>query len=137
MGADLAAIWPDWIGSPLQAGSFVVLLVIAVRTSPEWLRLWLQARKERSDRLGKRIADLEAAVEKCQRECEEQKQDMRDKLEGMHLQKLQEQSSLINAILASIDSPQLKALLHTYESVQVAQKIALKGAQDAAAVSGE
>jgi hypothetical protein len=67
------------------------------------------ARKDDRDKCGKEMAVLRDVIS-----------DLEDKIIGMQRQAIQEQISLINAIISSVDTPELKALMRSLESVQVA-----------------
>lgn len=132
--------WPYAIGSPLQGGMLVALVALAVRTSPAWLTTWSAMRLAKSNANAARIAELEKQVKQCYDECSDVKREhaeslntlreehneamrlMNERLLGEQRQRIQEQVSLISAIMRSVDSPDLHKVLTTLESVQTVIK---------------
>lgn len=113
-----------WSGVPVW-GMFLLFLVTLVKTYPIIQRNLLDAREKRESRYSIRIRDLEEAVVICQRTCEADKEEMRkeirelnEKLVGLRRQHVQEQISLVAAIIESVDNPMLKQMLNALQSVQ-------------------
>jgi hypothetical protein len=103
-------------GSIPQWGAFVALVGILARQVVPWRKLTIESgqalRKELLDRIDELKGD--------HRDCQEKLNLLQQKITGMQRQHVQEQISLINAIIRSVDAPQLKAMLGTLESVQIA-----------------
>jgi len=122
---EIAKDLPAWFGSVPQWGMFILLLIAVVRTSPQWLESLIKAAQARRDRTQTRITELEKAVKECQDECAKQTQvlndtirDLEEQMHGMRRQHIQEQISLVNAIIESVDNPLLKKMLGALESVR-------------------
>lgn len=109
---------PVWAGTVPQWGMFVLLAIAVVRVSPQWLSSLLTATQNKRASQGKRITELEEAVRFCREECDRQTEILHNELHGMRRQHVQEQISLINTIIQSVNAPQLKLFLRTLESVQ-------------------
>ncbi len=108
---------PSWAGTLPQWGVFVLLLIAVVRTSPEWLNTWTRLRAERSNRLGKRILELEQQVKECQRECDEHKELLRREVHGLKTQRLAEQTTIMKAILRMSNDPEVARQLTLLEAM--------------------
>lgn len=133
---DLLKGLPNWVGSVPQWGMFILLLIAVVRTSPQWLGVWSNMKLQASNRVATRITELESnlreahrdydeKIQKCRDDCDKQTKflqdeigDLEDAIAGMRKQHIQEQISLINTIIESVDAPQLKLFLRTLETVQ-------------------
>lgn len=109
---------PSWIGTVPQWGMLIVLCIAIVRTSPQWLSALLTAAHNKRASYANRITELEEAVKFCREECDRQTGLLYEEIHGMRRQHVQEQISLINSIIQSVDAPQLKLFLRTLESVQ-------------------
>lgn len=115
---EFAALMPDWIGTVPAWGMFILMVMTAIKTYPLIQKNLLDAREGRESRYGKRISELEEAVAQCQRECAEQTQKLLNEIAGLRRNHIQEQISLVSAIIESVDNPLLKQLLTTMQSVQ-------------------
>jgi len=108
-------------------GVFLLLCVTLVRVWPNLQKNNLEARDKRETRYSARITELEDAVEECRKECDQHKEILRIELRklelemlGMRRQHIQEQISLVSAIYESVDSPVLKHLMTSLQSIQKA-----------------
>lgn len=106
-------------------GIFLLMVVTLIKTYPIIQRNLLDARERRESRYSMRITELEAAVRACQEECEDHKNQLREEinhlnetLSGLRRQHVQEQISLVAAIIESVDNPVLKQLMNSLKSVQ-------------------
>lgn len=118
---------PPWTGSVPLWALFVTVLVALIKAWPKLRELTIKEKASIADRYSIRIKELAEEIRECRRLCDEQEarqlrkiEVLQDKISGMQRQHVQEQISLINAIISSVDSPQLKGLLRALESVQVA-----------------
>lgn len=109
---------PVWAGTVPQWGMFILLAIAVVRVSPQWLNSLLTATQNKRASQGQRITELEEAVKFCREECDRQTEMLHKEIHGLRRQHIQEQISLINTIIQSVDAPQLKLFLRTLESVQ-------------------
>lgn len=107
--AELIRALPLW-------GSFIVLIGILVRQIIPWRKLSLDAAAQIREELKTRLNE----VKEEHRQCLLDMKALQNEIAGMRRQHVQEQISLINAIISSVDSPNLKGLLRSLESVQVA-----------------
>lgn len=115
------------IGSLAQIGTFITVLVGVGG-------LMLKFRGQTFDHANSQVAQYEATcarlredvhdlVDKltaCEKQCVKDKQELHEEIWGMRKQNLAEQIALINVIIQSVDAPELKTLLRSMESVQVA-----------------
>lgn len=125
-----ASVWgslPGW-------GLFIVVLGYLGR---EWLKNQpIQQKQTIEERLAikggytARITELEQAIENERKNCARELSLLRDEIGdlqstmmGMQRQHTQEQISLINAIISSIDAPELKALVKSLETVQAMSRL--------------
>jgi hypothetical protein len=115
-----------FIQGSLPGWAVVVILVGSlIKIWPIIQRNLLDARDKRDHRYSTRISELERAVHECQKECEDHKNELRKEISGLtetimglRRQHVQEQISLITAIIESVDNPLLKKLMKSLESVQ-------------------
>lgn len=121
--------WPQWVGTPSQVGLLLVVigtvLIAYIKVWPVLLEARITERHKERQELRARITELEKAVEDCRRECDRQTAllqdeigDLQETIYGMRRQHVQEQISLINAIIESVDNPVLKKMLGALESVR-------------------
>lgn len=122
---DLIAGLPAWVSSVPIWGLFATVLIAVIKIWPTLQAQAISERLAKRDRYITRITELEAAVEECRRQCDEDQENMRvtidglrDEIYGLRRQHVQEQISMINSIIESVDSPVLKNLLKTLQSVQ-------------------
>lgn len=121
---------PNWAGTIPQWFLFAGVLVTLIKLYPALQKQSLDSSAEQVKlyaetcvSLRKEVTALTEAVHNCERECAAQTKSLMDEIHGQRRQHMQEQISLISAIMQSVDSPQLKSLLRTLESVQVALKV--------------
>lgn len=129
MWQQIAQLLTEWNGVPIW-GMLIVMIVTLIKTYPIIQRNLLEARDKREGRYSLRITELEDAVEACQKECEQHKEELRKEIRDMHetllgqrRQHIQEQISLIAAIVESVDNPILKQLLSRLQSVQRVEEL--------------
>lgn len=89
----------------------------------------------------KECYNLREELRRQRQECEEEHRlnrqkiaELEETIHGLRKQHIQEQISLINTILRSVDSPELKSLLVMFESVKASlavQHVTVLGATDA------
>lgn len=82
------------------------------------------------DHYAQEVGELRKELRQCEEECrgkldaaEKKIRTLDQELWGEKRQRVTEQISLINVIIASVDAPELKAILNTLESVQMAMRI--------------
>ena len=107
-----------YIGSPAQVGLFFLALITLIKTWPIIQKNVMEARERKESRYSTRIETLEKKVEDCRAECDRDKKILLEEIHGMRRQHVQEQISLINAIIESVNAPELKTFLKMLESVQ-------------------
>jgi hypothetical protein len=126
---DFITLWnlPGW-------AVFLLLCGTLIKTWPIIQKNLLEARDKRENRYSGRISELEEAVRLCQQECEDHKNELRkeiggltETIMGLRRQHVQEQISLITAIIESVDNPLLKQLMKSLQSVQRALPRELPG----------
>lgn len=125
---EFAFKWPEWIGSPSQFGLLVIVFAAFLRWSLPWRKMSIdegtQIRKELREELVKVRGEhkvCEDALRSAQKELgvlRDEVNDLENRVAGLRRQHVQEQISLINSIIESVDAPQLKTFLKTLESVQ-------------------
>jgi septal ring factor EnvC (AmiA/AmiB activator) len=89
------------------------------------------------DHYAEEVGELRKELKQCEEECrakldaadvkldaaQKKIKELDQELWGEKRQRVAEQISLINVIISSVDAPELKAILKTLESVQMAQRI--------------
>lgn len=118
---------PEYVGTIPQWGMFLVLcgglwrLVLSTRAQA-FTHVDKVAEHYRNEVkvLRDEVSDLTNALRICERNCAEETQSLKDALLGEKSNRIQEQLSLINVILGTVESPELRAMMHTLESVQIA-----------------
>jgi hypothetical protein len=146
--ADLLRIVPLW-------GAFLTLIGLLVRQVLPWRKLTIDAatqiRAELQERvkelkadhrscaeeLAKERVDRAADVRSCREECDIQTNKLEQKILGMERSRVQEQISFINAIIDSIDAPELKVLVKSLESVQASLRVNVLHMQDERVIQSE
>lgn len=139
----LAPEVPQWLasGTAPQWGVFVVVLLALIRMSLPWRKLHIDAATQIRSELQARVKELkqdckdchhevavvraeaDKAIQECRADCDKQTDALKEALLQRDRQRIQEQISTISAIINAVgDNPQLKTLLKTFESVQVAMK---------------
>ena len=107
--------FPNWVGSLPTWGMFFLLAVAIVKQSIPWRQQTIdsaaQIRKELQDRV--------AGLKKEHADCMKTMRDLQEQIYGLRRQHIQEQISLINAIIESVDAPQLKMMLKTLQTVRL------------------
>lgn len=115
------------LGSPAQIGTFVVVLVAALRLVIPWRKQthetqgsMIKQYAETCGMLRDEVKILSDKLFECEDKCDRDIKKLNETINGIQRQHTQEQISMINAIIHSVDAPELKALLKTLQSVQVA-----------------
>jgi hypothetical protein len=116
---ELAVDWPMWLGTPLQGGTFVLLLIFVVRTSPAWLTTWSSLRLAKSQRNTDRIKELEKQVKDCRAECDAQTRELQDQIQGLRQQRNTEQLVIMRAIVSMSGDPAVKQQLELLEAMEI------------------
>jgi len=111
--------WPAWLGTPLQGGAFVLLLILAVKTSPAWLTTWSTMRLAKSNANAERIAALERQVKECRDECAAQERRLLDQIHGLRTQRNTEQLAIMRAIVRMSGDPMVKQQLELLEAMEI------------------
>lgn len=120
--------WPAWIGTPSQAGVLIIAIVALLRWSLPWRKMSIdegtQIRQELRAEITKvrsehKICEDElASTKKEVEELRDEVNNLEERILGMRRQHVQEQISLVAAIIASVPDPSLRKLLMALESVQ-------------------
>lgn len=123
---ELIGTIPQWI----TAASLVSVLIAYWRRGVALRGLSNTDAANIRDHYAKEVAALRDELRICEEECADRLElaDMKIKkldqdLWGEKRQRVAEQISLINVVVASVDAPELKAILKTLESVQMAMRI--------------
>lgn len=111
--------WPNWLGTPLQAGTFIAVLIVALRTSPAWLTTWSTMRLARSNANAERIKHLEEQVRECRKECDDQTATLRNEIHGLRQQRNHEQLVIMRAIVNMSNDPAVKQQLELLEAMEI------------------
>lgn len=111
--------WPEWAGSIPLWGVFVLLAIIAVRTSPQWLETWSRLKLAKEQRVASRITELEGRLADCEIRCTEEKRELRDEIEGLRRQRNAEQLVIMRAIVDMSNDPAVKQQLALLEAVEI------------------
>lgn len=114
------------MGTLPQWGAFLVLIGILVRQVVPWRRLSIDSAAQLRKELEERNSKLIARVEKCEKECEDHKTELRTQIHALEQQRLddraqnlQEQISLVSILVKNVDNPLLAQVL---ESLQGARR---------------
>lgn len=109
---------PGVVGTVPQWGMFITFIGVALAFVPKIRQqnfdFTAAARKVYEDRitsLEKKVEDCEEDREAKEAELKRQIKDLHDELFGLRKQHIQEQISFVQAIIRSVDSPELKSLL--------------------------
>lgn len=124
--AELLRVVPLW-------GSFVLLAGILARQVVPWRKLSLDAAAQIREEMKERIDELKEQHKDCLNDMKA----LQEEMAGQRRQHLQEQISLINAIINSVDSPALKGLLKALESVQATLSLKVLQTQDEGVIQPE
>ena len=123
---EIAGTIPQWI----TAVGISTLIIAYWRRGVAMKGLSNEASKDIRDHYAKEVAALRDELRICEEECADRLElaDMKikklsDELWGEKRQRVAEQISLINVIVSSVDAPQLRAVLRTLESVQMAMRL--------------
>lgn len=150
MGGAFAALnsMPSWAGN-VPAWILVLSLLAwvvnsAIKNHPIISQQKIDDRHRIKDSYVSRIQSLERQIledrERCDREIgllRDEIGDLQDKIIGIQRQHVQEQISLINSIISSIDAPELKILVRSLESVQAAARLNVLHSQDETVIQPE
>lgn len=123
---ELLGTIPQWI----TAGSLVTIIIAYWRRGVALKGLQNTDSANIRDHYAREVAALRDELRICEEECAD-RLDLADQrlkkldkeLWGEKRQRVAEQISLINVVLNSVDAPELKAILKTLESVQMAMRI--------------
>lgn len=137
---EMAFKWPEWIGSPSQAGIFILVLIAFLRWSLPWRKMSLDEGKQIRQELREQITSVRDEHKVCEnnladarkeiRVLRDEVNDLETRIHGLRRQHIQEQISTISSIINAVgDNPQLTTLLKTFETVQRTLP-ELKGADD-------
>jgi len=107
------------MGTVPQWGLLAAVIIALIRLVPTWRAQSLKKRKDDIDGWRDECEKLRAELERCEAQCRKEIGDLHDEIFGLRKQHIQEQISLINVILQSVDAPELKTLLKMLESVQI------------------
>lgn len=117
---------PQWITASLMG----TILIAYWRRGVAMKGLSNESSRDIRDHYAKEVAALRDELRICEEECADRLElaDMKikklgDELWGEKRQRVTEQISLINVIVSSVDAPELKAVLKTLESVQMAMRL--------------
>ena len=124
--ADILGTIPQWISASILAA----ILMAYWRRGVALKGLSNEAAADIRDHYAKEVQALRDELAKCEQECADRLERADGKIKrldeelwGEKRQRVAEQISLINVIIASVDAPELKAILKTLESVQMAMRI--------------
>jgi hypothetical protein len=123
---ELLGTIPQWI----TAGGIVTVIVAYWRRGVALKGLQNTDAANIRDHYAREVAALRDELRICEEECAD-RLDLADQrlkkldreLWGEKRQRVAEQISLINVVVASVDAPELKAILKSLESVQMAMRL--------------
>lgn len=129
MSGEIISGVPTWITAVPTWGLLGGLIYAVVKHGPEWKSQSFSEAESMCKALQAQVDNLRDRLNACEDECRGQAAAHKTEVNALHnelmgerRQRVQEQLSMINAIMSSVDSPQLKSLLGTLESVQRALK---------------
>lgn len=113
--------WPSWLGTPSQFALLVLFAIALIKVWPILRAQTIAAREKARGELWTEVRDLRELLRKCQKDCDDYKRDSEAKILGIERNRLQEQISLINALMdgAQVDNPQLARIRATLEALQI------------------
>jgi membrane protein insertase Oxa1/YidC/SpoIIIJ len=118
--------WPAAAGSIPMWGVFFMVLVIAIRTSPQWLDTWSKMKLAKAQRVAGRINELEARLAACEKECAERERSLHNEIQGLRQQRNAEQLVIMRAIVSMSGDPQVKQQLELLEAMEIGLKAGLE-----------
>lgn len=118
------------VGTISQLGTFGAIIIAVIMIYPK-LKEQDQSHAERMcAALSSEVVQLRDRLLACERECQESKalaareiKELHDQLYAMRDQRMQEQISMISAILQTVDNPELRKQLVMLESVQAGLRV--------------
>ena len=123
---ELLGTIPQWI----TAGSLVSIIIAYWRRGVALKGLQNTDAANIRDHYAREVASLRDELRICEEECGDRLDAAAQKIKkldqelwGEKRQRVAEQISLINVIVASVDAPELKAILKSLESVQMAMRL--------------
>lgn len=119
----IAAAAPDIIGSVPQWGMLAALLALLFKNVIPWRQQNLSANELFCKNLTSQVDKLTTNLKHCEETAKASIKELQEELHGMRRQHIQEQISLINTIMRSVDAPELKSMIGLLERVQ--QNLAL------------
>src|SRR5437868_8738041 len=130
------------VNNVLQGGTMVAIVGLLIKAAGPWRQQTIDKEKAIREEQNTRISELkghctnlydrlealrkdaETAVRECREDCDKETARLQQELLGRDRQRIQEQISLISAILSAVgDNPQLTTLLKTFESVQSTMRL--------------
>lgn len=115
---EFASILPRIPTAVPQWGIFIILLGLAVKQIVPWRQVTLDSRDKFCKTLTEQMDLLQKKLTKCEEDCAKSSKELHEELFGMRKQNIQEQISLINTIMRSVDAPELKSMSMLLERVQ-------------------
>jgi hypothetical protein len=109
---------PEQLGTIPQWGMFIALLALLVKQVIPWRQQTLDRDAKFCENLTKEVSDLRAELKQCEQDCTAKSKALHEELFGMRRQHIQEQISLINTIMRSVDSPELLGMIKLLERVE-------------------
>lgn len=116
---------PSWAGTVPQmitaAGILSLLgtVILALfKLIPALRAQSLESKQQDIEGWREEARGLRTELKECEEECDRRLKKLEEDLWGEKRQRVAEQISLINTIVASVDAPELKTMLRTLESVQ-------------------
>lgn len=110
------------IGTIPQWGMFILLAIAVVRTSPQWLQTLITAAKDRKDRLGKRISELEQKLHDCEEKCDQREAVFKEEIDRLKTkvnneawQRTQSEISLVTTLVRILPKPELQQVLEALQ----------------------
>lgn len=132
------------VGSPAQIVAALALLGILAKQVIPWKKISVDAATQLRDELTERNKILIARVERCEKECEDHKEELRTQILSLQQQRLddraanlQEQISLVSILVKNVESPLLAKILEQLQATKSKLPYVLTGVKGDAQTSGK
>lgn len=125
MTTEIVATVQPYIGTVPQWGMFLAVMLAFLKLAPVWRKQTFDQSNTEIARAETLAATYRAEVQTlrkelrgCEEECAAELKALHEEMFSMRKSNIQEQISLVNVILRSVDAPELKTLLAVLEQVK-------------------
>jgi len=132
---------PSWAGTVPQWAMLLVVIAAAIKLIIPWRQQVIDkevtqvaAYAAECQSLRSEVRELSTELRDCEDRCDKEIRGLHEEILGLRKNQVQEQISLINVIMRSVNNPELQSLMLMLESVQSSLK-RKEGAQDGEAGS--